>query len=90
MESILSSLISSYNKLEDRKPLILIPTSYDKITEDELTDWGANIIVYANHLLRAAYPAMKHAAETILENNRAYEIRDSIISVKDFLKIIPD
>ncbi len=80
----------SYNKLKDRKPLMLIPTSYDKITEDELVGWGANIIVYANHLLRAAYPAMEHAAKTILANNRAYETKNSSVSVEDFLKMIPD
>ena len=80
----------SYNKLEDRKPLMLIPTSYDKITEDELASWGANIIVYANQLLRAAYPAMERAAKTILENGRAYETKGLCISVEDFLKIIPN
>lgn len=79
----------SYNKLEDRKPLMLVPTTYDMISEDELEEWGANIIVYANHLLRAAYPAMEHAAKTILESNRAYETRGFSSPIKDFLKMIP-
>jgi phosphoenolpyruvate phosphomutase len=77
----------AYNKLENRKPLMMIPTSYNKITESELSSWGANIIVYANHLLRAAYPAMEHAAESILENQRAFETESSSIPIEEFLKL---
>jgi phosphoenolpyruvate phosphomutase len=79
----------AYNKLENRKPLMVVPTSYNEITEAELSSWGANIIVYANHLLRAAYPAMEHAAQSILENQRAFETESSSISIKEFLKLAP-
>ena len=79
----------AYNKLENKKPLMMVPTSYNKITEAELSSWGANIIVYANQLLRAAYPAMEHAAESILENQRAFETESSSISIQKFLKIAP-
>jgi phosphoenolpyruvate phosphomutase / 2-hydroxyethylphosphonate cytidylyltransferase len=79
----------AYNKLEHRKPLMMVPTSYNKITESQLSSWGANIIVYANHLLRAAYPAMEHAAQSILENQRASETESSNISIEKFLKLVP-
>lgn len=79
----------AYNKLENRKPLMMIPTSYNKVTEAELSSWGANIIVYANHLLRAAYPAMEHAAESILKNQRAFETDSSNIPIEEFLKLAP-
>lgn len=79
----------AYNKLENRKPLMMIPTSYNKITEAELSSWGANIIVYANHLLRAAYPAMEHAAASILKNQRAFETDSSSIPIEEFLKLAP-
>jgi phosphoenolpyruvate phosphomutase len=79
----------AYNNLENRKTLMMIPTSYNKITEAELSSWGANIIVYANHLLRAAYPAMEHAAQSILENQRAFETESSSIPIKEFLKLAP-
>jgi len=79
-----------YNRLENRKPLMMVPTSYNTITEDELSNWGANIIVYANHLLRAAYPAMEHTAKSILENKRGYETESSSIPVEEFLKLIPE
>ncbi len=79
----------SYNKLKNRKPLMLVPTSYNKITEKELSEWGGNIIVYANHLLRAAYPSMEHAAQTILKNQRSFEVEKMCIPIEDFLKMIP-
>jgi phosphoenolpyruvate mutase len=79
----------AYNKLENRKPLMLVPTSYNGIYEQELTSWGANIIVYANHLLRAAFPAMRLAAKTILENGRASETEAICTPIEDFLKMIP-
>jgi phosphoenolpyruvate mutase len=80
---------ADYNKLRTRKPLMLVPTSYNKITEEELSEWGANIIVYANHLLRAAYPAMERAAQIILENHRSLETEEMSTPVEDFLKMIP-
>lgn len=79
----------AYSKLENRKPLMMIPTSYSKISETELSSWGANIIVYANHLLRAAYPSMEQVAQTILENQRAFETESSTIPIEEFLKIAP-
>jgi phosphoenolpyruvate mutase len=79
----------AYNKFENRKPLMMVPTSYNKISESELSDWGANIVVYANHLLRAAYPAMEHAALTILESNRSLETEEFSTPIEEFLKMIP-
>lgn len=70
-------------------PVVLVPTSYNHITEDELCEWGANIIIHANHLLRSAYRAMKHTADTILECKRSKEVDDEIISIKEVLSLIP-
>lgn len=78
-----------YNKLKNRRPLMLVPTSYNKISEDELSSWGANIVVYANHLLRASYPAMEKVAESILENHRAFEAEKLCTPIEEFLKMIP-
>lgn len=70
-------------------PLILVPTSYNQFTEEELASKGASIIIYANHLLRAAYPAMKRVAECILENERSLEADDMCLSIKEVLTLIP-
>jgi phosphoenolpyruvate mutase len=79
----------AYNKLKNRKPLMMVPTSYNQLYEKELAGWGANIIVYANHLLRAAYPAMEQAAQLILKNQRAYEAEKICMPINDFIKLIP-
>src|SRR3989344_1862738 len=61
----------AYQNFEKKVPLIVVPTTYNKITEQELIDLGVNIVIYANHLLRSAYPSMLKTAETILKNGRA-------------------
>ena len=71
------------------RPLIVVPSSFDKITESEFEAAGVNIVIYANHMLRAAYPAMYKAAKSILQNKRAYEARDFCMSIKEILEIIP-
>lgn len=71
-------------------PVILVPTSYSQFTEEELCEWGANIIIHANHLLRSAYPAMQKCAESILTHHRSFEAsKDYCISIKEVLELIP-
>ena len=69
-------------------PLVAVPTSYNKVTEDEMAAHGFNIIIYANHLLRAAYPAMKNVAHEILKNGRSSEVDKQIMSVNEILEVI--
>lgn len=70
-------------------PVILVPTSYNQFSEAELHEWGADIIIHANHLLRSAYPAMMKTAKTILENNRSKEADEYCMSIKEILTLIP-
>ncbi|MBR6690029.1 MAG: phosphoenolpyruvate mutase [Bacilli bacterium] len=70
-------------------PVILVPTSYNQFTEEELHEWGADIIIHANHLLRSAYPAMMKTAKTILANNRSKEADEYCMSIKEILTLIP-
>ncbi len=80
---------SLYNKLENRKYLVAVPSSYNKITEKELSNHGVNLVIYANHLLRAAYPAMTKVAESILVNSRSAEADIIMLPIKDILELIP-
>ncbi len=81
---------SIYNKLPNRKPLIVVPSSYSTVTEDELIKNGINIVIYANHLLRAAYPAMVNTAKSILGNHRCKEASDDYcMKIKDIITLIP-
>ena len=70
-------------------PLVCIPTTYNTIYENDLSSCGVNIVIYANHLLRASYPAMKEAAESILINGRSHEIEEKLLNINDVLQIIP-
>ena len=78
-----------YRKLSKNRPLIVVPTSYNSYTEEQLVSNGADIIIYANHLLRASYPAMVNAAKSILKNQRSKEADDNLISIKEILNLIP-
>ena len=70
-------------------PIVVVPTTYNHITEDELSLWGVNIVIYANHLLRAAYPAMVNCAKSILEHGRSLEANDLCMPIKEILELIP-
>lgn len=78
-----------YQAFEHRKPLVAVPSSYSIITEKELAAAGVNIVIYANHLIRAAYPAMMKTALSILEHGRCHEVSQEILSIKEILTLIP-
>ncbi len=70
-------------------PLVSVPSTYNSITEDELSQNGFNLVIYANQMLRAAYPAMYKVAETILKNGRSLEVDKDLIKIKKILELIP-
>ncbi|MHB9292211.1 phosphoenolpyruvate phosphomutase / 2-hydroxyethylphosphonate cytidylyltransferase [Hollandina sp. SP2] len=70
-------------------PLVLVPTTYHQFTEKELASWGGTIIIYANHMLRASYPAMVQAAKRILIHERALEADALCMPIKAILELIP-
>lgn len=78
-----------YNKFKNRVPLMVVPSSYNEVYEQELADAGVNIIIYANHMLRAAYPSMWKVANSILQHGRTSESDDDCISIKEILELIP-
>ena len=78
-----------YKKINKRPPLVVVPSSYNIIYEKDLIKAGANIIIYANHLLRSAYPAMINTAKSILIHERSYECENDCMSIKEILNLIP-
>ena len=78
-----------YNKLVSRKPLVVVPSTYNSVTEDELKANGVNVVIYANHLLRSAYPAMVTTARSILKHQRSSECDRSILSIQDAFELFP-
>jgi phosphoenolpyruvate phosphomutase len=78
-----------YNALPKRRPLVVVPTTYNAITEAELEAAGVNVVIYANHLLRGAYPAMIRTAESILRHGRSLEADAELLPIKEILHLIP-
>jgi len=78
-----------FKKFDNRVPLVVVPSSYNKVTEEELAERGVNIVIYANQLLRSAYPAMVKTAKMILENHRSSEADSQMMSIKEILELIP-
>ena len=70
-------------------PLMVVPSNFNSITEEEWIERGVSIVCYANHMLRASYPAMLSVAQSILKNGRSLECDDQCPSIKEILKLIP-
>ncbi|SER92048.1 phosphoenolpyruvate mutase [Lachnobacterium bovis] len=81
--------LKAFREKDSITPIVLVPTSFNTVYEDEFKERGANIVIYANQLTRTGFPAMKDAAETILRNSRAKECDDKCMSIKEIINLIP-
>lgn len=77
-----------FRELDTHTPLVVVPTSFNSVTEDEFTQHGVNIVIYANQLTRSAFPAMKSTAEAILRNHRAFEIDAGLMPFQEIITLI--
>ena len=87
--SEIQEFIEKFRAKDKTTPIVLVPTSFNSVTEEEWKERGANIIIYANQLMRAEVPAMQKAAEIILENHRAEECDAMLMPFKDIIRLIP-
>ena len=71
-------------------PIVLVPTSFNSVRDEEFKERGANIVIYANQLMRASFPAMKAAAESILMNHRALDCDELCMPFKEIIRLIPE
>lgn len=79
-----------FREQDNHTPIVVVPTTFNHITEDEFARWGVNIVIYANHMLRSAYPAMVHCAESILKHGRCKEASEEYcMPIKQILTLIP-
>lgn len=78
-----------YRNLDLKVPLVAVPTSYNHVTEDELAEAGISIVIYANHLLRSAFPAMVKTAQSILKHGRSSIADSDLMSVNEIINLIP-
>ena len=88
-EQAVFQFCDEYNNFENRKTLVVVPSSFNTVTEEELLKYNVNIVIYANHLLRSAYPAMVETARSILLHGRSSECDDNLLPIKEILELIP-
>lgn len=79
-----------FRKRDEKTPIVVVPTSFNSITEEELAAAGVNIVIYANQLTRSAFPVMQSTAEEILKNHRALEVDAGLMSFKDIIRLIDE
>ena len=87
--SEIKEFIRRFREKDAATPIVLVPTSFNSVYEEEWKELGANIVIYANQLTRTGFPAMQDAARTILENHRAQECDAKCMSIKDIINLIP-
>lgn len=85
----IKSFCKRFRQHDSNTPIIVVPSTYNHIKESDFISWGANIVIYANHMLRASYPAMKKVAESILQNERSLECDEICMPIKEILTLIP-
>ena len=82
------SFAREFRKSKNFIPLVSVPSTYSKVYEKDLVKNGFKLVIYANQLLRAAYPAMQNTAKTILKNKRAFDADKKIIHIKEIINLI--
>lgn len=82
--------VEKFRASNEDTPLVVVPTSFNMVTEAEFGQRGVNIVIYANQLTRSGFPAMQKTAELILENHRAKEADDACMPIKEILNLIPE
>lgn len=88
--SEIKDFIKLFREKDKHTPIVLVPTSFNTVYEDEWKKMGANVIIYANQLTRSGFPAMQNAARNILENHRAKECDEICMSIKEIITLIPE
>lgn len=78
-----------FREKDSNTPIVVVPSTFNHITEDEFHAWGVNVVIYANHMLRASYPAMLNVAKSILTHSRSLEVNDKCMPIKEILELIP-
>jgi phosphoenolpyruvate phosphomutase len=81
--------VTKFREKDLNTPIVVVPTSFNSVTVDEFAKIGVNVVIYANHMLRAAYPGMMKVAKTILENGRTLEAEPDCMPIKEILELIP-
>jgi phosphoenolpyruvate phosphomutase len=81
--------VEKFRSKDEYTPIVVVPTSFNSVTTDEFAKIGVNVVIYANHMLRAAYPGMQKVAKSILKHKRSFEAEPDCMPIKEILELIP-
>jgi phosphoenolpyruvate phosphomutase len=81
--------MQKFRAKDKNTPVVVVPTSFNSVTIEEFEEMGVNVVITANHMLRAAYPAMLKVAKSVLKNGRSLEAEPDCMSIKEILEFIP-
>ena len=84
------AFVEQFRRTDPVTPVVVVPTSFNTVTEEEFKARGVNVVIYANQLTRTGFPAMQNAARTILKHHRAKECDDLCMSIKEIINLIPE
>ena len=87
--SEIKEFIKKFRQKDKNTPIVVVPTSFNSVTTDEFKQMGVNVVIYANHMLRAAYPGMMRVAKSILKHKRSLEAEKDCMPIKEILELIP-
>ena len=85
----IKEFMKKFRSKDKTTPVVVVPTSFNSVTVEEFIEMGVNVVVTANHMLRAAYPAMLKVAKSVLKNGRSFEAEPDCMSIKEILEFIP-
>ena len=85
----IEEFLRAFREVDSHTPVVVVPTSFNAISAETLAQMGANIVIYANHMLRSAFVAMNEVAQSILEHDRSLEAESKCMSIKEILSLIP-
>ena len=81
--------VTRFRERDSSTPIVVVPTNFNSVTTDEFAKIGVNVVIYANHMLRAAYPGMMSVAKSILKHKRTLEAEPNCMAIKEILELIP-
>lgn len=87
--SEIKEFMRQFRAIDQNTPVVVVPTSFNSVLIEEFVEMGVNVVIAANHMLRAAYPAMLKVAKSILKNGRSLEAEPDCMPIKEILEFIP-
>lgn len=80
--------VERFRREDKETPVVVVPTAFSGVSEEEFKSRGVNVVIYANHLTRSGFPAMERAARLILENRRAEECDEICMPIREIITLI--